>query len=264
MNYTELSDSEKKRLINQYYYSENLSLKQIADKLGTYSNKIRRDAIKLDIKLRDKSEAQKNALETGAHKHPTKGQKRTENTKEKIGRSLVQSWSGLSEDELNERKKTAKLNWENKSENDKSNMLTKANQAVRLASKEGSKLEKFILQKLLADGYKVEFHKEQSLVNTKLQIDLFLPTINTAIEVDGPSHFSPVWGDDVLKRNISYDNKKTGLMLGKGLVVIRIKQTKDFSNSRASIIYDKLKDILTQIIHKFPSPDNRTINIGDN
>lgn len=264
MKYTELTDSEKKKLINQYYYNENLSLKQIADKLGTYSNKIRRDAIRLNIKLRDKSEAQKNALETGIHKHPTKGQKRTENTKEKIGRSLVESWNTLSQDELNQRKQLAKINWENKSDNEKSNMLTKANQAVRLASKEGSKLEKFILQKLLADGYKVEFHKEQNLVNTRLQIDLFLPTINTAIEVDGPSHFSPVWGDDVLKRNISYDNKKTGLMLGKGLVVIRIKQTKDFSNSRALMIYDQLKAVIQQITKKFPSPDNRTINIGDN
>lgn len=142
-------------------------------------------------------------------------------------------------------------------------MLVKANKAVRLASKNGSKLEKFLLNALLDEGFEVEFHKEQALANTKLQIDLFLPTINTSIEVDGPSHFKPVWGQDVLNRNINYDNKKTGLMIGKGMVVIRVKQTKDFSQSRAAIIWDKLKDILLGIEKKFPTPDNRIINIGD-
>ena len=89
-------------------------------------------------------------------------------------------------------------------------------------------LTRFILDSLLQDGYKVDFHKEQSLLNTKLQIDLFLPSMNTAIEIDGPSHFLPVWGEDALAKNISYDQKKQGLILGKGLALIRIKQTKDF------------------------------------
>lgn len=263
MKYDDLTDDVKKKLIDEYYFKHNMSLKQIADKLDTYSNKVRRDAIRLKIKLRDKSEAQKNALQTGVHKHPTKGTLRSEEIKNKIGRSLVQTWSDLPEKELKRRKKLAQKNWDNKSDDEKDNMLTKANKAVRLASKHGSKLEKFILNKLLAEGYHVEFHKEQALANTKLQIDIYIPSINTAIEVDGPSHFEPVWGKDVLKRNISYDNKKTGLMIGKGMVVVRIKQTKDFSKSRASILYDKLSNILANIKYKFPSPDNRTINIGD-
>jgi very-short-patch-repair endonuclease len=141
--------------------------------------------------------------------------------------------------------------------------LQQSNRAVREASKKGSKLELFLFQELLNDGYRVDFHKEQSLLNTKLQIDLFLPTMNVAVEVDGPSHFESVWGDDALKRNIKYDNKKSGLILGKGLVLIRVKQTKDFSPSRASLIYNQLKTLLQNIQIKFPDSDNRTFNIGD-
>jgi len=141
-------------------------------------------------------------------------------------------------------------------------MLKQANAAVREAGKTGSKLEKFILKQLLSSGYSVEFHKEQSILNTKLQIDLFVPKINTAIEVDGPSHFEPVWGDDTLKRNKKYDNKKTGLIIGKGLFLIRIKQMKDFSYARGLIVFDQLIQILKDIENN-KLTNNKVLYIGD-
>jgi very-short-patch-repair endonuclease len=143
-------------------------------------------------------------------------------------------------------------------------MQQKANEAVRTSSKTGSKLEKFLLNQLISDGYKIQFHQEQTLANTKLQIDMVIPSMNVAIEVDGPSHFAPVWGDDTLNRNIKYDQKKSGLILGKGLVLIRIKQSMDYSESRSRLIYSKLKLILDDIQKKFPSVDNRTFLIEDN
>lgn len=261
--YESLSDGDKKKIIHQMYHKENKSFQQIAETLGTYANKIRRDAKKLEIKIRDKSEAQKNAIKTGSHKHPTKGTHRAESTKQKIGLSIMSNWENMSNQELQTRKDNAKKQWDKLSQEQKENMIQSANRAVRESSKTGSKLEKFLLNRLLADGYKVDFHKEQVLSNTKLQIDIFIPSLNTAIEVDGPSHFLPVWGDDVLDRNIQYDNKKTGLILGRGSVLIRIKQTHDFSKSRASIIYESLTKILQDIEKEFPTIDNRNIEIGD-
>jgi hypothetical protein len=245
--YDLLTQEEKKKLIKRMYEEENFSFKDIANKLNTYANKIRRDAIKYNIRIRDKSEAQKNALITGKHNHPTKGKKREEKTKRKIGSSVLASWQNLDISELNKRKQKAKENWENLSQDEKLAMQQKANEAVRQASKEGSKLERFLVEKLLEDGYKIEFHKEQTLANTKLQIDIFIPKIGVAIEVDGPSHFVAVWGDENLKRNVKYDQKKTGLILGKGLILIRIKQTMDFSISRSLLIYEKLKKELKNI-----------------
>ena len=263
MQYSNLSEYQKKELIHQEYTIEKKSLQDIAIEHNTYPNKIRRDDIRFNTPLRDKSAAQKNALVTGKHKHPTKGTMRPQETKDRIGLSVMNSWENLDPKILKQRKKKAKENWDNLSEDAKSNMLHEANLAVRKASKIGSKLEIFLFNSLLQDGYKVDFHKEQSILNTKLQLDLFVPILNTAVEIDGPSHFVPVWGKDTLKRNQGYDNKKTGLVLGKGLVLIRIKQSKDFSKARAKIVYDQLKVELEKIKSKFPAVDQRNIEIGD-
>jgi very-short-patch-repair endonuclease len=239
-NYDHYSDHDKQQIIKDLYVKQGLSFGLIAEQLNTYANKIRRDAIKYKITIRDKSEAQSNALKQGVHKHPTKGTKRPDSTKEKIGKSVMTAWDGLTTKELNDRKEKAQQLWNNLSEDEKQNRLTLANKAVRESSKLGSKLEHFLLNSLIADGYKVEFHKEQLLSNTKLQIDLFLPTMNIAIEVDGPSHFLPVWGKDTLAKNKKYDEKKSGLIVGKGLKLIRIKQLHDFSKSRGLIVYQNL------------------------
>ena len=263
MKYTELSENEKKKILLQEYEVNNKSFQDIAESLGTYANKVRRDAIKYKINIRDKKEAQKNALRTGKSKHPTQGIERSEEVKNKIGKGVMNSWENLDETELEQRREKARLNWEKLSDDVKQNILREANTAVREASKTGSKLEKYLLYRMLQDNYRVDFHKEYSLLNTKLQIDLFLPTLNVAIEVDGPSHFQPVWGTDALKRNKTYDNKKTGLILGKGLVLIRVIQTKDFSKAQANKIYNDLSVQLDQIKNKFPNKDNRLIIIGE-
>lgn len=246
-SYEQYSDFDKQKIIKDLYVEQGLSFGTIATKLGTYANRIRRDAMKYQIAIRNKSEAQSNAIKTGAHKHPTKGTNRSEATKNKIGKSVMEAWDNLDEKELAKRKRKSKQLWNRLSEDEKQNRLSLANQAVRESSKVGSKLEHFLLQHLLRDGYKVDFHKEQILTNTKLQIDLFLPTMNIAIEVDGPSHFLPVWGEDVLAKNQKYDKKKTGLIIGKGLKLIRVKQTHDFSNSRAALLYGKLKTAISKI-----------------
>lgn len=257
--YSSLSDQQKIDLINKQYLINKKSFADIALEYNTYANKIRRDALKLGIQIRDKSEAQANALKTGKHKHPTKGSVRDASTKSKIGLSVMKSWDNMDAQSLEARKQKSKQAWQAMDEDQKENIIASANQAVRKSSKSGSKLEKFLLQELLAHGFMVEFHKEQILSNTKLQIDLFLPTMNIAIEVDGPSHFLPVWGEDVLARNQKYDKKKTGLIIGKGLSLIRIKQLHDYSQSRATIVYDKL----IRAIEEMKNTQGKTIEIED-
>lgn len=107
--YENLSDIEKKTIINSLYVTEKKSFADIATIYGTYSNRIRRDAKKLQINIRDKSEAQKNALTTGKHSHPTKGKTRSSETKEKIGLSVLQSWENLSDEEIEKENNHQKL-----------------------------------------------------------------------------------------------------------------------------------------------------------
>jgi very-short-patch-repair endonuclease len=238
--YDTLNDKEKLSLLTELYCDKKQSFQDIADQYNTYANKIRRDAKKLNIHIRTKSEAQKNALDTGKHSHPTKGKTRDDATKTKIGNSVMKSWDNLTDAQLEQRKEKAQKNWLLLDEEQRTHMQQLATKAVRETSKVGSKLEKFLQTKLIGSGHKVDFHKEQSLVTTKLQIDLFLPNLNIAIEVDGPSHFAPVWGKDALARNKNYDQKKEGLIFGRGWHLIRIKQTKDFSNARGNKIFEQL------------------------
>jgi very-short-patch-repair endonuclease len=258
-NYSQCSDSEKAKILHKYYVQENKSFQEIAEMYQTYPNKVRRDAKKLGIKIRSKSEAQKLALSTGKHKHPTKGTQRDEDTKDKIGKSVMNSWENMSKSELKRRSELAKLNWEKLSDDEKQIRFEKANVAVRESSKTGSKLEKFLLAGLLRNGYRVEPHKEQILSNTKLHIDLFLPQLSIAIEVDGPSHFEPVWGEEALQRAQDYDNKKTGLLIGKQIKLIRIKQKRDFSKSRANIIFGRVIEAIVDIQNQ----GQTYIEIGD-
>lgn len=260
--YDKMNEDQKLQLIQKKYIEDKKSFMDIADEYNTYANKIRRDAKKFNISIRSKQEAQKNALETGKHKHPTKGKQRSEETKTKIGLSVMNLWDNMDDTTKEIRRKKAKSQWDSLSEDDKKNLISLANEAVRSASKEGSKLEKFILEFLLKNNHKVDFHKEHILSNTKLQLDLFLPKHNIVIEVDGPSHFEPVWGEDALQRNKKYDNKKNGLIIGKGLKLIRIKQTKDFSKSRALLVCEKLLEKIAEILNDNTNTNNY-IEIGD-
>ena len=91
-SYSKLDNKQKKEILEKLYIKEKLSFADIANKHNTYANKIRRDAISFKIPIRDKAQAQKNALQSGKHKHPTKGQQRTQDTKDKIGMSVMKAW----------------------------------------------------------------------------------------------------------------------------------------------------------------------------
>lgn len=245
--YNELSEIDRKDIINKYYVKQQKSFDEISELYNTYPNKLRRDAKKFGIPIRSKSEAQKNALKSGRVKHPTKGTQRSEETRQKIGMGVLENWQNIDPKKLQAIKQKQKQIWNNKTEEEKSNLQRAANQAIRVSSKVGSKLEKFLLAGLIDNNIDTRFHYEQQLVNTKLQIDLYIPIINLAIEVDGPSHFDPVWGQETLKKTKNYDNKKQGLILGKGMLLVRIKQKMDFSVSRSRLILNNLLDLVSKI-----------------
>jgi hypothetical protein len=60
------TDANETRLAyyNEQYHEKKKSWKEIADMLNTYPNRVRRDAKKLGVKSRNKSDAQKTALKS--------------------------------------------------------------------------------------------------------------------------------------------------------------------------------------------------------
>ena len=98
--------------------------------------------------------------------------------------------------------------------------------------------------------------------NENLEIDLYIPELKTIIEVDGPSHFLPIWGAEKLQKQIKADSQKTGLILSKGFVIIRVKSITDFvSLTSKENLVQNIKSILENIKEVFPPKSKRFIEI---
>tara|TARA_Y100000593_G_scaffold94296_1_gene192721 strand:+ start:1058 stop:1846 length:789 start_codon:yes stop_codon:yes gene_type:complete len=251
-----------KEYIIEQYVNEKKSTYEIAQDLKTYPNKIRRALNTLGVDLRDKSSAQTVAIESGRHEHPTRGKKRTEAEKVAISNGMATYWENMEEDERKRRSDLSKKQWAEMSEEDKANLRKLAAEAVRKASKEGSKIEKFIYEGLTKVGYDVIFHKRGLVANENLEVDLFIPAINTAIEIDGPAHFLPIWGEESLNRHIRADAQKAGLLMNRGFVILRVKNIirnlsqKNMRETLAAILVE-----LKKIEKKFPPATKRLIEI---
>ena len=209
--------------LNKHYVELQKSTYEIAEETKTYPNKVRRALVSFGIPLRDKSQAQASALKTGRCEHPTKGKKLDEETKIKISESMANCWEEMSEKEKKKRSEISKKNWENMSLSRIEHMQQAASAAVREAATYGSKLEKFIFAGLKKCGYKVDFHKEFYILDKKQHLDMYIPELNIAIEIDGPTHFKDIWGRESFERQIKGDSKKTGFVISSGMKMIRIK-----------------------------------------
>lgn len=246
--------------IIEMYNEDNLSTYEIAKKLDTYPNKIRRTLKKHGVELKDRSAAQKAALESGRSKHPTEGKERTLEERIKISSSLEKFWDSMAKDERKRRSDTAKKLWASIPESDKEAMRSKGIAAVRAAAKEGSKLEKFFQERLSLAGYRAEAHK---MINPteNLEIDLYISSLRTIIEIDGPSHFLPIWGQDRLDKQINADLRKSGTLLNMGFVVIRVKTRGKESVAKKEELITAVLDHLKRIEKKTPSRSNRLIEV---
>ena len=253
--------NNEERKILKLYQDKRWSTYQIAEKLNTYPNKVRRILTKNGIKLRNSKNAQTNALKKGRAVHPTAGNSMSEKTKQKISETQGKVWDSLNKKEKQYRSDIGKAAWEKKSDEEKANFIAQAQEAIRKSSRLGSKLEHFLLAELGKQNLRVEFHKEHWLQNQNLQVDIYLPEYRTVIEVDGPSHFKPVWGEENLAKNIKADQQKTGLVLNSGLVMIRIKQDQALTQRFMRHTLEKLLNLLVKIKQDYPEENERYFEI---
>jgi very-short-patch-repair endonuclease len=219
---TDLSTPAGEKYLFEEYGRKERSIHDIAKELGTYPNAIRRALVRLGIERRDPSAAQRLALKSGRSKHPTKGTRRSEATRIAISESVARTWRELTSTERQQRVEAGRRQWEEMSTAAREALQRAAGDGVRRAAVEGSKLEKFLVKELLTRSYAVEFHRE-GLLSSGMHVDLWLPKLKVAIEIDGPAHFLPIWGEENLTKHILLDQRKTGLLLGAGFRVVRVK-----------------------------------------
>ncbi len=243
-------------------YKDGKSTYEIAKDFKTYPNKIRRTLIKHGVEIKSKSDAQKNALKKGLAKIPTEGTKRSKEERLKISSSLINRWKNISKEDYERHVKLAKDRWAKMTTLEKKNMTAAAVQAIQKAGKEGSKLEKFLQYEISKDGFVVETHKKNLIPNENLEIDIYIPELKTIIEIDGPSHFLPIWGEEKLQKQIKSDENKTGLILSKGLAIIRVKNLSDsLPLASQEGLKNRLIELLNSIKSSFPKKSKRYIEI---
>ena len=243
MSRVQLNIEEVKQL-----YEQGCSTYEIADKLGTNAQRIRRFLIKHKVPLRNKSQAQKTAISSGRVEHPTKGRKRTEHEKLAISSSAVKYWNDMDDKERERRRKKAEANWKKMTPQQKEEMRKKGVRQIQKAAVEGSKLERKVQEFVSKAGYRFEAHKKNLIPTENLEIDLFIPELRTIIEVDGLSHFEPIWGDKALQTQITADTKKEGVLLSRGFYLVRIEnRSSSTAISKLAELEKKLLVVLNQI-----------------
>lgn len=229
-------------------YDEGVSIRNIAKKFNSYPSKIYKILLDNNRPIRNKSQAQKLLLETGKIQHPTQGKQRSDETKNKISTRTFDKWNKKTKEEKEAFRKQAKEKWEKLPQEVKDKMNNRAKKAIQATTRKGSKMEHFLLEKLTTEGYLVFPHRSNFLPNEKLEVDLLIPSIKTAIEVDGPSHFKPVWGEDELERTKKSDDEKDALLLHYGYGIIRIRYTgKHFALAHQRLVMEKLLPVLKDI-----------------
>lgn len=220
-DYMILPNDKKKEYLEELLELE--SVASLAEKMGTYTNRIRRDAKSLGIKPKNRSEIRKMLLNANKVKSPTEGRQRSKTEKIKIGKARSKAWTSEAKKEMS---KISKEKWEAKSDQEKEEFLESSRAAIREALANGSKLEKLIYDFLIDNGHNAERQRKFLIERDKMSIDIFLNDDGIAIEIDGPSHQLPIWGEDKLARTKEIDNRKDNLLLGAGFRIIRIKFNK--------------------------------------
>lgn len=240
-------------------YTDGASLRETANYFNTSTSTVMR-LIKKFGKLRDKGSAQKQALKNGKSIHPTKGKIRSDATKVKISNAQAKAWDQIDDKEYKRRQKQAQDRWNSMSEAQKHDIAKKAAKGIRKASDQGSKMELFLKDFLLKAGYNVIFHKKELIPNTKLEVDMLIPELNTVIELDGPSHYLPVWGEESLQKTIKSDLEKNGLLLAYGFIIIRIRYDgNNFTLKSRTEVVDILNPVLEKIKTTTLNKDEKVI-----
>lgn len=204
-------------------YDDGKSTYEIAELYKTYPNKINRIIKAAGRKLRDHSEAQKMALETGRTKNPFEGKTWSEEERQRIAKDMQERWGKLSHDELERIREEQRRRWESLSDEQKEEFKRLGHAACNATGRKGSQLELYLRDQLEFLGYPVIFHKRGAIINDALEVDLIVPVLKTAIEVNGPTHYKPIYGQERLTAQIQADQKKVGLLLHEGYTVIVLK-----------------------------------------
>lgn len=223
---------------------EKLSTYGAADSLGCNQSHVVRLIAKFNkenpsnpIKKRTKSQAQKNYIKrTGTHQRS--GTTHSDESKELISDSMKDVYDGPRGDEIREKiSQQRQEEWAAMGPAEQAEVLETLKTASRAKAQsgEGSNFENFLAEKLEEHQYVVEVRTQAYTPGQKFHVDIALPQVKLIIEVDGPTHWAPIYGDDELRKVQAKDTVKDNTLTAAGWNVLRV-QDGSGSTTRARFV----------------------------
>jgi len=229
-------------------YQKEHSLAEIADKFNTYPNKILRILKKNNIPRRTNSESQKVAIERGRKDAPNDGSPLSEEMKKAISDGMAKHWEGASDEFREQHRERAAEQWKNMSAEEKEELQRKARKGILKASKNGSKLEVDIRKFLTQNDILFYRNRKGVLSNAEMEIDVFIPAYNIALEVDGIYHQQAIHDQASFERRKQADREKNAMAIREGLWVIRVRVLrKNISKKNHRDVCDALLAVIEDI-----------------
>ena len=109
-----------------------------------------------------------------------------------------------------------------------------------------SKLEIWLEQQLILTypALSIEFNKKDT-INSEL--DIYIPSLNLAFELNGIFHYEPIYGKDKLESILNNDDRKFQACLEHGieLCIIDSSKQKRFTDKSSQQYLDIINDIIT-------------------
>lgn len=239
--------------IRELYHDKGLSMRAISKELEVPLATLSRFMKKYGISSRSKAQAQKNFLRE--NNHQMSGHKHSSDTKEKISKGLGEFWDGLTDEQTEEIKHKMgsawKKKWASMNDNQRRSTMENLSNKAKEAAGQGSKLERFIAGELKNRGYTVEERSVNYTAGKSFEVDIALPKERIAIEVDGPTHFIPVYGEEHLEQQQDRDARKDENILSTGYSVLRIR---DNNGACSRLRIDRIEEAIKEIMQdKTPS-----------